>query len=130
MSLMNCPECGREVSSIATSCPNCGYPLQTAVQEIEPQQAEQPEVDVPMDDFLTKPILYAIFFSGAFGAPAIVCAARAGMMAKKGKQEESNLLKRISDRWCKVSMWVGIGGYIYLTLYLILICCLPFFVRG
>lgn len=28
MALMQCPECGREVSTHASSCPGCGYPLQ------------------------------------------------------------------------------------------------------
>lgn len=27
MALIHCPECGREVSDQATSCPGCGYPL-------------------------------------------------------------------------------------------------------
>lgn len=27
MSLINCPECGREISDKAVSCPNCGYSL-------------------------------------------------------------------------------------------------------
>ena len=27
MALIDCPECGREISSSAASCPNCGYPL-------------------------------------------------------------------------------------------------------
>lgn len=29
MALMKCPECGREVSTSALSCPGCGYPLQS-----------------------------------------------------------------------------------------------------
>jgi zinc-ribbon domain len=28
MTLMDCPECHRQVSSIARACPHCGYPLQ------------------------------------------------------------------------------------------------------
>ena len=28
MALVNCPECGREVSTTAVSCPGCGYVLQ------------------------------------------------------------------------------------------------------
>ena len=28
MALIKCAECGREVSSLATSCPNCGFPVQ------------------------------------------------------------------------------------------------------
>lgn len=27
MALINCPECGRQVSDVATSCPTCGYPI-------------------------------------------------------------------------------------------------------
>lgn len=27
MAMMKCPECGREVSSKATACPNCGCPI-------------------------------------------------------------------------------------------------------
>ncbi len=27
MALIKCPECGKEVSSMATNCPNCGYAI-------------------------------------------------------------------------------------------------------
>ncbi len=27
MAIINCPECGKEVSSKASSCPNCGNPI-------------------------------------------------------------------------------------------------------
>ena len=27
MAMIKCPECGRSVSDIATSCPTCGYPI-------------------------------------------------------------------------------------------------------
>ena len=37
MSLVKCPECGREVSTLATSCPHCGCPLGA-------QAARQPKV--------------------------------------------------------------------------------------
>lgn len=36
MALIVCPECLRQVSESAVSCPNCGYP-------IAPQQAAQPQ---------------------------------------------------------------------------------------
>lgn len=34
MSLIKCPECGKEVSSLAENCPGCGYPLaeQTTIE--------------------------------------------------------------------------------------------------
>ncbi len=27
MALIKCPECGREVSNVATACPTCGFPI-------------------------------------------------------------------------------------------------------
>lgn len=30
MALITCPECGREVSDQATSCPQCGYPIKAS----------------------------------------------------------------------------------------------------
>ena len=27
MALINCPECGKEISDQVKNCPNCGYPL-------------------------------------------------------------------------------------------------------
>lgn len=32
MALIKCPECGREISDKAVSCPGCGYPIQGNVQ--------------------------------------------------------------------------------------------------
>lgn len=38
MAMINCPECGKEVSSEATACPNCGHPIAqiSASAPIEP----------------------------------------------------------------------------------------------
>lgn len=33
MALIKCPECGREISSFAKACPNCGYPIINDIQE-------------------------------------------------------------------------------------------------
>lgn len=27
MALIKCPECGKEISDKAASCPNCGFPI-------------------------------------------------------------------------------------------------------
>lgn len=29
MSLINCPECGKEISDLAENCPNCGFPIKS-----------------------------------------------------------------------------------------------------
>jgi hypothetical protein len=35
MALMKCPECQKEISSKASSCPNCGMPLVDATKDID-----------------------------------------------------------------------------------------------
>ncbi|MBQ4049978.1 MAG: hypothetical protein IJD07_04935 [Clostridia bacterium] len=30
MAIIQCPECGKEVSSMAKNCPNCGFPIKVA----------------------------------------------------------------------------------------------------
>lgn len=34
MALINCPECGKEISDKATACPNCGFPVKNASTNI------------------------------------------------------------------------------------------------
>ncbi|MCH1980969.1 hypothetical protein MCG98_18765 [Ruminococcus sp. OA3] len=33
MAMINCPECGNEVSSLATTCPKCGHPMKLKTSE-------------------------------------------------------------------------------------------------
>lgn len=33
MALINCPECGKEISDMAKNCPNCGYPINEYMME-------------------------------------------------------------------------------------------------
>jgi hypothetical protein len=42
MSLIRCPECGREVSSSASACPECGYPVMTGTPSVPHSAAKQP----------------------------------------------------------------------------------------
>ncbi len=39
MALIKCPECGRQVSSLAKSCPSCAYPIPQAPMVITPSDA-------------------------------------------------------------------------------------------
>lgn len=48
MPLVNCPDCGKSVSSVAVACPNCGYPLtppqierETIIQDVPPPVVER-----------------------------------------------------------------------------------------
>ena len=40
MALIKCPECGKDVSTSAECCPNCGYPLKKTVSAQQPIQYE------------------------------------------------------------------------------------------
>ncbi len=42
MALINCPECGTEVSSKADSCPQCGHPINTSLVQQQPSALAQP----------------------------------------------------------------------------------------
>lgn len=41
MALIQCPECGKEVSSAARACPNCGCPMEDIVKLIEAEELRQ-----------------------------------------------------------------------------------------
>ena len=42
MSLMRCPECGREVSSSAAACPDCAYPVWTGTPAVPHRPMKPP----------------------------------------------------------------------------------------
>lgn len=44
MALIECPECGKEISENATACPNCGNPMGHPISE--PKSKDQPKVEV------------------------------------------------------------------------------------
>lgn len=41
MALINCPECGKEISDKAPACPHCGYPI--IEQPVQPKESEDNE---------------------------------------------------------------------------------------
>ena len=42
MALINCPECGQEVSNLAPACIHCGYPLNEEQIDTVSQQVDTP----------------------------------------------------------------------------------------
>lgn len=42
MALIACPECTREISTAAASCPGCGHPMQRQVPPPLPMQTQAP----------------------------------------------------------------------------------------
>jgi hypothetical protein len=45
MSLITCPECGKEISNLAHSCPNCGFPLSELNKTSDPPADEHTNED-------------------------------------------------------------------------------------
>ena len=44
MALINCPECGKQVSDRAASCPDCGCPI-SATPTVAPQADASKEIE-------------------------------------------------------------------------------------
>ena len=44
MALIECPECGKEVSDKAASCPNCGLPMHASAGDAKPEKSNSKEL--------------------------------------------------------------------------------------
>lgn len=45
MALINCPECGKQVSTHAESCPNCGCPKDAILESVEKRRKKLKPVE-------------------------------------------------------------------------------------
>lgn len=63
MALINCPECSKQVSSKAPSCPNCGAPIASAV-EIERAGAALTTVQETSKRLKAHIVIAALLFWG------------------------------------------------------------------
>ena len=52
MALIKCPECGREISSTATECPNCGFPIEELDASAKKSTTQCLELPVQKDSSL------------------------------------------------------------------------------
>lgn len=74
MALMNCPECGKEISDMAANCPNCGAPMlsQNALTHSQPNTSNQSPKKKGHGCLITL-IFTALFaFSICFGVSQII----------------------------------------------------------
>ena len=63
MALITCPECSKQISENAVSCPNCGYPIVKEVSSArEPQQVEVTSINLsPHNSHKIRKIIFGIF---------------------------------------------------------------------
>lgn len=84
MALIDCPECGRQVSDKASACPGCGHPIKAPPKDqgereiVNPFTKRAPRVRTSEDSALTRnrgcgdiiiwpiAIIIAILVAGAF----------------------------------------------------------------
>lgn len=62
MAIINCPECGKEISDKAASCPNCGCPLKISEIPQTQQQGNKKKSNVGLD-ILIAILLFIIPFA-------------------------------------------------------------------
>ncbi len=53
MALIKCPECGKEFSSYATACPQCGFPVESMNENLSQLSSICPECGATCDNNLT-----------------------------------------------------------------------------
>lgn len=63
MALIKCPECGAEISDLATTCPKCGAPIAQSKDKLSSNLDEVDTIlDMPWLAFLLPPLGFALYF--------------------------------------------------------------------
>lgn len=60
MALINCPECGKEVSDQSRECVHCGYPIPNKEQEVQTSAVDQNSTNIQTSKRKNKPVLMSI----------------------------------------------------------------------
>lgn len=55
MALIKCPECNRDVSSVASTCPHCGYPISQLFNAKSNRKAPNPQPNTWLKKWIAKP---------------------------------------------------------------------------
>ena len=75
MSLIDCPDCGKQISSNAPSCPGCGAPIATATEAMKEGDRvpyTDQEVAVLLSKKKTSHLLHLILSAVTFGIWVII----------------------------------------------------------
>lgn len=69
MALIDCPECKRQVSTKATSCPGCGSPIQTAGADTPVQAVEKTAKKYKLALVVVYPVMFLSFLFAIISQP-------------------------------------------------------------
>lgn len=89
MALIICPECGKEISDTARSCPNCGYPI-TAKENEENLTTSAAVGEIPKKKFSSKAIAIGCLIIAII--IGVVCFLSKGQDTIVGTWEDSSTL--------------------------------------
>lgn len=84
MALINCPECGKQVSTSAQACPSCGYPVAEKVAQGETQVAQSPQSNELLAEVRTSwwKFFWYLFFFFLIIPPLIAWYRRSSMVMR------------------------------------------------
>lgn len=89
MALITCPECGKEISDTARSCPNCGYPI-TTKESKENLTTSAAVGEIPKKKSSSKAIAIACLIIAVIAG--VVCFLSKGQDTIVGTWEDSSTL--------------------------------------
>ncbi len=94
MALIQCPECGREISDRVTSCPHCGYPFsEQPVQPVTPQPVEVTGINLS----IKKNEKYRTLFIGIFVLALLIAIVIISIMAQRSRDAKNARNDYIDD---------------------------------
>lgn len=105
---MFCSQCGANNADNATSCKQCGRPLQPAISAgvVQPAMAT---AGVYVQNYLVFAILATILCCLPAGIPAIVYAAQVNGKLQAGDIAGAQEASKNARMWCFISAGLGIG---------------------
>lgn len=119
MALNTCPDCGSQVSSEATNCPNCGKPFNKSTET--PDSKPENSNELPPKTWLVESILATVLCCLPFGIVGIINAAKVESNWYAGRKEIA--LKASSDarKWTMIAFYCGIAGIVLYILYFVVL---------
>jgi Interferon-induced transmembrane protein. len=119
MALNTCPDCGSQISSEATNCPNCGKPLNKPSEAPEVKQESNNEP--PPKTWLLESVLATLFCCLPCGIVGIIYAAKVESNWYAGRKEIALNASKTAKTWTLVAFFSGIAIIALYLLFFVII---------
>ncbi len=118
MALNTCSDCGSNVSSEATTCPNCGKPLNSSSEKSNPESGDYGN---PPKTWLLESILATIFCCIPLGIVGIIYATRVESNWFAGRKEIALNASKNAKTWTLITFFTGLSIIILYLLFAVVI---------